>query len=178
MLRVGHQQPATTTLSHQPQRGSAAPYHGRLGATTRWGDNVRVEGHANGMLLDRVQLVRPAPPSHHCDAQGAQGVKGLCPELAWPPQVRSYLTVRTCGREPSWESRYVQQGRRWRQPPTITFLKRQRGEEGDGLYEKARALEAVKYRRERVAVQGEDGGERRSPRLLEAPAGGAGGGMC
>ena len=52
----------------------------------------------------------------------------------------------------------------------ITFLKRQRGDEGDGLYEKARALEAVKYRRERVAVQEESGSERRSPRLLEAHA--------
>ena len=39
---------------------------------------------------------------------------------------------------------------------------------GDGLYEKARALEAVKYRRKRVAVQEEGGSERRSPRLLEA----------
>ena len=46
-------------------------------------------------------------------------MKGLCPELAWPPQVRSYLTVRTCGREPSWESRYVQQRRKRRHPPTI-----------------------------------------------------------
>ena len=54
---------------------------------------------------------RPAPLPHHCDAQGAQGVKGLSPELAWPPQVGSYLTVHTCGREPSWESRYVQQRR-------------------------------------------------------------------
>ena len=35
----------------------------------------------------------PAHSSHHCDAQGAQAVKGLCPELAWPPQVGSYLTV-------------------------------------------------------------------------------------
>ena len=31
-------------------------------------------------------------------------------------QVRSYLTVRTCGRELSWESRYVQQGRKRRHP--------------------------------------------------------------
>ena len=30
--------------SRQSQRGSAAPYHGRLRATTRWGDKVRVEG--------------------------------------------------------------------------------------------------------------------------------------
>ena len=52
----------------------------------------------------------------------------------------------------------------------ITFLKRQRGDEGDGLYEKARALEAAKYRRERVAVQEERGSERRSPRLVEAHA--------
>ena len=52
----------------------------------------------------------------------------------------------------------------------ITFLKRQRGDEGDGLYEKARALEAAKYRRERVAVQEENGSERRSPRLVEARA--------
>ena len=28
--------------SRQPQRGSAAPYHGRLGATPHWGDKVRV----------------------------------------------------------------------------------------------------------------------------------------
>ena len=78
---------------------------------THWGDNVQVEGPANGMLLDRVQLVRPAHSSHHCDAQGAQGVKGPSPELAWSPQVGSYLTVRTCGREPSWDSRYVRQRR-------------------------------------------------------------------
>ena len=45
-------------------------------------------------------------------------MKGLRPELAWPPQVGSYLTVRTCGREPSWESRYVQQRRKRRHPPT------------------------------------------------------------
>ena len=37
--------------SRQPQRGPAAPYHGRLGAATRWGDKVRVEGPANGELL-------------------------------------------------------------------------------------------------------------------------------
>ena len=37
--------------SRQSQRGSAAPYHGRLGATTRWGDKVRVEGPANGESL-------------------------------------------------------------------------------------------------------------------------------
>ena len=37
--------------SRQPQRGPAAPYHGRLGATTRWGDKVRVEGPANGESL-------------------------------------------------------------------------------------------------------------------------------
>ena len=33
---------------------TAAPYHGRLGAKTRWGNKVRVEGPANGMLLDRI----------------------------------------------------------------------------------------------------------------------------
>ena len=41
---------------------------------------------------------KPAHPSHHRDAQGAQGVKGLCPELAWPPQVRydcTYMWERT-----------------------------------------------------------------------------------
>ena len=42
------------------------------------------------------------------------------PELAWSPQVGSYLTVCTCGREPSWESRYTQQRRRWRKPPTYS----------------------------------------------------------
>ena len=103
--------------SRQPQRGPAAPYHGRLGATTRWGDKVRVEGPANG--VGSSGYFSPAHSSHHCDAQGAQGVKGPSPELAWSPQVRSYLTVCTCGREPSWESRYTQQRRRWRKPPTI-----------------------------------------------------------
>ena len=39
--------------SRQPQCGSAAPCHGRLGATARWGDKVRVEGPANGRSLDR-----------------------------------------------------------------------------------------------------------------------------
>ena len=38
----------------------------------------------------------------------------------------------------------------------------------DGLYEKARALEAAKYMVERVAAQEESGGERRSPWLAEA----------
>ena len=52
----------------------------------------------------------------------------------------------------------------------VTLLKRQRGGDGDGLYEKARALEAAKYMVERVAAQGESGGERRSPRLMEAQA--------
>ena len=37
----------------------------------------------------------------------AEAWTGLCPKLAWPPQVGSYLTVCTCGREPSWESRYT-----------------------------------------------------------------------
>ena len=35
----------------------------------------------------------PAHPSHHCDAQGAQGVKGLSPELAWPPQVGDLILI-------------------------------------------------------------------------------------
>ena len=47
-----------------------------------------------------------------------EGLKGLGPKLAWLPQVKYYLTVCTRGREPSWESRYIQQRQRWRQPPT------------------------------------------------------------
>ena len=47
----------------------------------------------------------------------------------------------------------------------ITFLKRQRGGEGNGLYERARAMEAAKYALERVAAHEVRGGERRSPRL-------------
>ena len=35
----------------------------------------------------------------------AQGVKDHL--SSWPHQVGSYLTVCTCGREPSWESRYI-----------------------------------------------------------------------
>ena len=42
---------ATPPPSRQPQHGPAAPYHGRLGATTHWGDKVRVEGPANGESL-------------------------------------------------------------------------------------------------------------------------------
>ena len=104
--------------SRQPQCGSAAPYHGRLGATPRWGDKLRVEGHANGDGSFGY-LHSPAPPSHHCDAQGAQGVKGPSPELAWPPQVGCLSDCTcTCGREPSWESRYVQRRRKRRKPPT------------------------------------------------------------
>ena len=49
----------------------------------------------------------------------------------------------------------------------ITFLKRQRGGEGDGLYERARAMEAAKYGVERVLAQEGRGGERRSPRLVD-----------
>ena len=48
----------------------------------------------------------------------------------------------------------------------ITFLKRQRGGEGGGLYERARAMEAAKYAVERVLAQEGRGGERRSPRLV------------
>ena len=39
---------------------------------------------------------------------------------------------------------------------------------GDGLYVKARAMEATKYALRRVEVQEEGGDERRSPRLAEA----------
>ena len=46
-------------------------------------------------------------------------------------------------------------------------LKRQRGGEGDGLYERARAMEAAKYAVERVVAQEGRGGERRSPRLVD-----------
>ena len=36
-------------------------------------------------------MTEPARPSHHCDAQGAQGVKlkGPSPKLAWPPRPKS-----------------------------------------------------------------------------------------
>ena len=51
---------------------------------------------ANGMLLDRVQLVRPAHSSHHCDAQGAQGVKGLASRarVAAPSRILSDCTYK------------------------------------------------------------------------------------
>ena len=45
--------------SRQPQRGSAAPYHGRLGAMTRWGDNVRVEGSHQWYAARQSLAVRP-----------------------------------------------------------------------------------------------------------------------
>ena len=45
-----------------------------------------------------------------------------------------------------------------------------RGRRRDGLYEKARALEAAKYVMERVVAQEQGGGERRSPRLAEGGA--------
>ena len=86
------------------------------------GNNALGQQSAGGWLAPMGAVAsatrHPARPSHHCDAQGAQGVKGPSPELAWSPQVRSDLTVCTCGREPSWESRYTQQRRRWRKPPT------------------------------------------------------------
>ena len=50
----------------------------------------------------------------------------------------------------------------------ITYLKRQRGGEGDALYVKARALEAAKYATRHAVVREEGGDERRSPRLAEA----------
>ena len=52
----------------------------------------------------------------------------------------------------------------------ITCLKRQRYGGCDGLYEKARAMEATKYGAERGVAREESEGERRSPRLLEAHA--------
>ena len=45
------------------------------------------------------------------------------------------------------------------------YLKQQRGGEGDGLYERARAMEAAKYAVERVLVQEGRRGEWHSPRL-------------
>ena len=50
----------------------------------------------------------------------------------------------------------------------ITYLKRQRGGEGDALYVKARAMEAAKYATRHAVVREEGGDERRSPRLAEA----------
>ena len=50
----------------------------------------------------------------------------------------------------------------------ITYLKRQRGGERDGLYVKARAMEAAKYATRHAVVREEGGDERRSPRLAEA----------
>ena len=52
----------------------------------------------------------------------------------------------------------------------ITCLKRQRYGGCDGLYEKARAMEAMKYGAVRGVAREESEGERRSPRLLEAHA--------
>ena len=49
-------------------------------------------------------------------------------------------------------------------------MKRQRYGGCDGLYEKARAMEAVKYGAVRGVAREESEGERRSPRLLEAHA--------
>ena len=50
----------------------------------------------------------------------------------------------------------------------ITYLKRQRGGEGDALYVKARAMEAAKYATRHAVVREKGGDERRSPRLAEA----------
>ena len=50
----------------------------------------------------------------------------------------------------------------------IAFLKRRRLDEGEGLYERARALEAAKYAAGRVAAQEGAVGARRSPRLAES----------
>ena len=49
-------------------------------------------------------------------------------------------------------------------------MKRQRCGGCDGLYEKARAMEAMKYGSVRGVAREESEGERRSPRLLEAHA--------
>lgn len=60
--------------SRQPQRGSAAPYHGRLGATTRWGDKVRVEGHANGNGgLGCLSSSAPLSPLRRTGGAGREG---------------------------------------------------------------------------------------------------------
>ena len=92
-IRMGWEMRCTWTMTvHAPMRSG---WRGR-------------EGHGS-RAIDSVSI--PGARSHNCNAQGAQGVKGPGPELAWPPQVGSYLTVHTCGREPSWDSRYVQQRR-------------------------------------------------------------------
>ena len=46
----------------------------------------------------------------------------------------------------------------------ITYLKRQRGGERDGLYVKARAMEAAKYATRHAVVREEGGDERCQPR--------------
>ena len=50
----------------------------------------------------------------------------------------------------------------------ITCLKRSKTDSGEGLYEKARAMEAAKYAAGGSAVQEAARGERCSPRLAEA----------
>ena len=47
-------------------------------------------------------------------------------------------------------------------------LKRRRLDEGEGLYERARALEAAKYAAGRVVAREGAMGARRSPRLAES----------
>ena len=60
-------------------------------------------------------------------------------------------------------------GRQWADEwHPITFLKRRKPDAGDGLYERARAMEAVKYATERVVGQEGAAGVRYSPRLAEA----------
>ena len=54
-----------------------------------------MEGPRQDLVDDRRTPLTTA--THR--GEGAQGVKGPSPELAWPPQVGSYLIVRTCGRE-------------------------------------------------------------------------------
>jgi hypothetical protein len=60
-------------------------------------------------------------------------------------------------------------GRQWADEwHPITFLKRRKPDAGDGLYERARAMEAVKYATECVVGQEGAAGVRHSPRLAEA----------
>ena len=84
--------------------------------------------------------------------------KGMAPRTGWKSRPRR-------SRQISWAA-HDWAGRPWAdewQP--ITFLKRQKGGEGDGLYERARAMEAAKYTVERVLAQEGRRGERHSPRL-------------
>ena len=101
-----HHHSCNHTRSRQSQCGSAAPYHGRLGANTHWGDKVRVRdirqwerSSSLGARITRPWLRVTRRLSLTTATHWRSGRDGMASQsqARVAPQVQSYSDVCTCG---------------------------------------------------------------------------------